>query len=329
MTCELLYLSQKDVAACVSVPEVIGIVEAVYRAHGIGVVQLPPKITLDMGETGGWPHLGGAANVMPAYIEPLHAMGVKWAAGFFDNPARGLPSVTAVIVLNDPHTGVPVAVMDGTLITNLRTGAAGVVAAKHLAKEPCRDVALIGAGRQGKTLLAAFETVFPEASLRIYDRNVAAAAALAQEAARGRAAAFASPEEVCDGADVIVTATTSRVPIIKQAWAKSGCLVVSLGSFQELEDDLTLGADGIIVDSWEQNTHRGELVHLVATGRLTRNDIRGEIGAVIAGQIKGRRCAEETILACLIGVGSLDIGVAYHVYQTARAKGRGTVLELF
>ncbi len=329
MKTQLLYLSQAEVAASISVPEVLRIVEDVYRAHGRQQVQMPPKITLDMGETGGWPYRGGAANAMPAYVEPLNAMGIKWSAGFFGNPGKGLPSITAVVVLNDPLTGVAIAVMDGTLITDLRTGASAAVAAKYLARRGWNELALIGAGRQGKALLASFSALFPQVKVRIYDRNPAAAEALAGEAAPGQAQVFDSADEACCGADAIVTATTSRDPIVKRSWVKNGGLVLSLGSFQELEDELTLGVDGIIVDNWEQNTHRGELAHLVQSGQLSRNDIRGEIGAIVAGEVQGRRSEDEELLACLIGVGSLDVGVARHCYDTARAKGLGTVLEFF
>ena len=132
---ETLLLSKKDVEALVAIPDAVRIVEEVYAGHADGTVVMPPKLSLDLGESGRWPHFDWYVNSMPAYIGKDNVAGVKIIGGFFANVGTKIPSIMGLIVLIDPVTGVPLAIMDGTYITALRTGASVAVGAKYLSQE--------------------------------------------------------------------------------------------------------------------------------------------------------------------------------------------------
>jgi len=326
---QTLLLSREDVEKCTNVTECVTIVDSVFKAWGEGGVINPAKITLDLRSTG----IDAWSNAMPAYIEMFDAAGIKWAGGYLHNPSvYGLPYVMATIILQDPRTGVPLSVMDGTYITNLRTGASAAVAAKYLARKEPATVAIVGAGAQGESSLEALATVCKVKSARVFDIDPAKSARYVSNIGKKlgiEVEACSSAEEAVNGADVIVTATTSSQPIVMNEWVKEGAIAISLGSFQEFESEFILASDKIYVDSWDQCSHRGELHTVVEKGLISRNNISGEIGEVVAGKIGGREHDWERILVVPIGLGAHDIAVAKHVFLKAREMELGRYFAFF
>ena len=322
-----LLITQEQVKSLLDMPSAIRIVEEVYRSHGRAKVLMPPKITLDLGEGRPWPPYKGYMNAMPAYLGDADIAGIKWAGGFQENWKTGLPFITAMILLINPKNGVFVAVMDGAHITALRTGAASAVCAKYLARKESSVVGIIGAGVQGRTHLRALHHLFKLKDVRVIDIKEGAAEAYAREMKVETGlniSAKKSYREVVEGADIICTVTTADEPMVRKEWLKKGSLVISAGSYQELDPKVVLSADKIVVDSWAQTSHRGELARLVEAGKLGEKNIHAEIGEILAGKKKGREREDEDILAIPIGLGSLDIGCAFEVYQKALERKVGT-----
>ncbi len=312
-------LSRDDVARLVSVPDAVHAVREVFRAHGQGRVAMPAKISLDLRPFG----LNAWHNAMPGYIEPAAAAGIKWAGGYADNPARhGLPYVMALIVLQDPETGYPLAIMDGVHITNIRTGAVVGVAAEYYARSEAGVAAFVGAGAQAVTALEALVLTRRPTSITVYDLDPGRAASFAVTATRrhglaGRACG--TVEEAVTGAWLITTATPADAPLVEGRWIAPGATSVSLGSFQEFSDDAVEDAERIVVDSWEQCAHRGELKRFADSGRLTRADIYGEIGDTVGGDLPGRDGPDQRILVVPIGLGTHDLYLARMVLDRASA----------
>ena len=286
---------------------------------------LPPKLTLDLAEA--VPPRAGFLMAMPACLDDPPVAGLKWVAGFRENPKRGLPPVTALIVLVDPEDGAPLAVMDGTYITAIRTGAASAVFAKALAQKNASTLGIIGAGTQGRMHLRAMAHVLPLKEVRVIDVQKEVAERFRSEMSAELGIGIAvvgSCREAVDGADVVCTVTAADEPLVKREWVRKGTLVVSVGSGRELDPELILSAGRIVVDDRAQTRERGELAGLFASGRLTDRGIHAEIGEILVGRKRGREDGEEIIVAVHLGLGSLDLGCAYEAFRKARDRGLGT-----
>ena len=322
-----LLITQEQVKSLLDMPTVLRIVEQVYRSHGEGKVVMPTKITLDLGEGRPWPPYKGFMNAMPAYLGDADIAGIKWAGGFQDNYKIGLPYISAMILLIHPKTGTFLAAMDGAYITAVRTGAASAICAKVLARKDASELGIIGAGVQGRMHLRAFQQVFKLKEVRVFDIKEGAAEKYREEMMAELGLNIVpkrSYQEVVKGADIICTVTIGDEPMVKKEWLKKGSLVISAGSYQELDPDVVLSADKIVVDHWGQASHRGELAKLVEAGKIGEKNIHAEIGDILAGKKKGRERNDENILAVPIGIGSLDIDCAFEVYQKALEKRIGT-----
>ncbi len=312
-------ISKKQIEQVLTMEKSIDLVKRVYAAHGNNQVLMPPKITLDTGESNDWPPYGGSYNAMPAYIgADIDISGIKWVWGFNDNHAKGIPYIGGVIILNESRTGEVLAIMDGSYITDIRTGASAGVAVRYLANKDSRILTIIGAGVQGRMNARAVAKELQLDEIRIADIRPEAAAAYAKEMEIElgiKVIPCRTNEEACTGADVIITVTIADEPLVLKSWLKKGCTVLSLGSFQELDEAIPLTCDKLVVDSWEQNAHRGELMKLVHQGRLDRSRIHAEMPEIVVGKATGRENQDEIICACIIGMGSTDIGTAGVLYQ--------------
>jgi ornithine cyclodeaminase/alanine dehydrogenase len=266
-------------------------------------------------------------NAMPAYLGDVDIAGIKWAGGFQDNYKIGLPYISAMILLINPRNGTFLAAMDGAHITAVRTGAASAICAKALARKDASILGIIGAGVQGRMHLRAFQQVFKLKEVRVFDIKEGAAEKYREEMIAELGLNILpkrSYQEVVEGADIICTVTIGDEPMVKKKWLKKGSLVISAGSYQELDPDVVLSADKIVVDHWGQASHRGELAKLVEAGKIGEKSIHAEIGEILSGKKKGRERDDENILAVPIGLGSVDIGCAVEVYRKATEKGIGT-----
>ncbi len=319
MNHETILLSKADVKACIDMGRCLDICESVFKASGQGQVVMPAKLSYKLGEE-------ASVIVMPAYIEHWQKAGLKWAGGFGGNPARGRPYLMGVILLIDPESGLLLAVMDGGYITDLRTGAQTGVAAKYLAKRNAETAAIIGAGAQGRMNLRAVARVAALKDVRVSDISLENAKRFADEMSgelNVKVTAVSSNQAAVEGADIIVTATSADEILVRREWVAPGAFISSIGSHPELDPDLVLHADKVVVDSWTQNKHKGELHRLVGDGRFREADLFAELGDVVAGNKPGRENEEEIIISCLIGTGMLDTGCAAHVYDQAVELGLG------
>lgn len=327
------YLSQAQLEkAGLDMSLALEVVEQTMRLHALKQDILPYKISLDLGEPE-----RGRVNIMPGYVGgDFDICGLKWIGIFPNNPKRyQLPSLTGLMILGDPDSGIPVAVMESSLITSLRTGAATGVAAKYLARADSTTAAILGAGVQGRTQLLAIHAVLPQLrKARVYDVNKEAAARFTKEMEAAidlDIQPVDCPEECVTGADVIVTATVADEPIVKDKWIKDGSLFVHAGSNQEEEYEVVLNSNGVFVDDWPGMVHRQSqtLARMREQGLVDDAIITAELGQVIAGEKPGRQSDKERLYFCSVGMATEDAALAQAVLKVAKNKGIGTTLSLY
>ncbi len=313
---DTLILTRSEVRKLLDMETTLVATEAAFLAHGRGEARMPSKIYLDL------PEYQGDFRAMPAYIPALKSAGMKWVSSYTANPAKGLPAVIAVFILSDPETAEPLAIMDATFITLMRTGAAGGIAAKHLSRPDASVAALIGAGAQSHTQLDALLRVRAIRTVRLYDPNTSLIPALANEFG-GRGVAFetaASVEQAVRGADVIITTTPSHEPVVERAWVADGAHISAIGADapgkQEL-DPAILGAARVFVDDPEQASHSGEINVPLASGAFQSEQIAGTLGQVLAGKIEGRRSPRDITVFDSTGLALQDVATARAVYDRA------------
>lgn len=328
---ELLFLSQEDVIAAggLDMAATMDDIEEVFRLHGTGDYVLPEKIVLHWAEAAPG-QLENHINTMPGYIGGrFDAAGLKTIASFPGNPFQhGLPRASALVVLNDTQTGMPLAVMDGTLISAMRTGAATGVAARYLARDDARHVGLIGAGVQNRTQLMAIAVARPGIeSITVFDLRRGRAKAFAAEMGAELDAAVGvaeDPELLVRRSDIIVTATTTTSPIVRHGWLQPGSFYGHIAGY-ECEYDVIRNAAKIVVDDWNQVKHRlySTVALMWRDGEFGDDDLYAELGEVVSGQRPGRGTEAEVIIFSPIGMGIEDIAVAARIYRTAKDAGIG------
>jgi ornithine cyclodeaminase/alanine dehydrogenase len=311
---DTLILTQSDIAELISMDAVVDAVEKAFAAYGRGEAQMPAKVYLSLEQH------NGDFRAMPAYLDG--SAGVKWVNSHPDNPKKhGLPSVMGMYILSDPANAYPLAVMDATLLTALRTGAAGGVASKYLAVSAPRTLGFIGCGVQSRHLLAAHRVVYGDIELRMADANAGAAAAFAAEAG-GRVASL----EDAAACDIVCTTTPVRTPIVKREWISSGAHINAMGADgpgkQELDPEI-LTAATLVIDDAHQAHHSGEINVPLASGALAVDDIYGTLGDIVAGTKPGRTADEITVFDST-GLAIQDVAVARVIYDLARANDAGT-----
>jgi alanine dehydrogenase len=298
-----------------------------FKAYGEGRVNMPPKsyLTLAKGDF--------RAMYGEIFLPDGHVCGLKWVNVHPGNPARGLPTVMAKVVLNDPETGLEWADMDGTLITNYRTGAAGGVAAEVLSRPDASRLGVIGAGEQARTQIAAILTVRPIKEIIICDCATARARTLLEETAAKYPVAVRltpGPKETAAAADILVTATPSEVPLVMQGWVQPGTHINAVGADaagkEELDPALLKGAR-IVVDDWAQASHSGEINVPLSQGLLGPEDIYGSLGEIVAGKKPGRQDPDEITVFDSTGLIIQDLALGFAVYRRALAQGLGETKE--
>ncbi len=332
---DILYLNRRDVRAAMG-DSIRGYVEALRVAlalHAEGKTAQPLKPYLRWRRRG---HIADRIIAMPGYVGGTDPMaGIKWIGSKHDNPsARGIPRASAVIVLNDPETHFPVAIMEGGEISGMRTAGVTALACEYLARPGFQAVALVGCGFIGRLHALGLLESFPAIErIHLYDHSRAAADALAQELERlGReglrvTVCDAAEEAVCRG-EVVVPCTVTARPYIELDWLMPGAFVSNI-SIMDVKPDVYLGVDKLIVDDWEQaNRERKTINQLVLAGRLRQSDLHAELGDVVRGIKPGRESPDERILLNPMGMAIEDVACAAAVYRTAREQGAGTWLTL-
>lgn len=310
---EVALIGNGKVQKYLPVLSIIERVEQTYKWYAEGKIIMPSKITLDMEPAG----VQGWINSMPSYIQPCDIAGIKWVGGFTNNHKIGLPYIKAKILLTDPGTGLMKALIDGDYISDMRTGAQTAVFAKYLAGG--KDiVTIIGSGIQGFTTLVCLCELYDFKEIRISDINPEACNTFISKAAeviKTPIKAFSNNKEAVENADIIVTATTADKPLVMNQWVKPGALVSTIGSYQELDEQLVFKADKLIVDHIGQHLHRGEFVKLFESGKLRESDIYGEFPDILSGKLAGRENDKEKIVISIVGMGCLDVSIASMLYD--------------
>jgi alanine dehydrogenase len=240
----------------------------------------------------------------------------------------------ATIFLLDPKTGAPLAIMDGTWVTNMRTGAGGAVAAKYLARKDSHVVAMVGAGVQARTQLIALNEVLDIDEVRVSDAVKGKAKNYAEEMGkqlRIEIEPMIDVEKTIEGADIVVTVTPARGPIVKDEWISDGMHINAIGADapgkQELDPEILKRAK-IVVDDMKQALHSGEVNVPLSEGIIARGDIYAELGEIITGEKPGRASRHEITIFDSTGLAIQDIATDWKVYQKAKKLGKGKKVEL-
>ncbi len=282
-----------------------------FRADGEGRTHVPAVINLEV------PARRGEFHVKTALIDGVPHVAVKIASGFYDNPAKGLPSGSGLMAVFDATTGLPVALLlDNGFLTDIRTGAAGAVAADTLAPLSVSTVGVLGSGLQARHQIRCLRCVRTFSRVVAWSPDRGRLDAYVREL-RGEgfdARAAATPEAVCREAEVLVTATPSRTPLVRAEWLRPGQHVTALGSDspgkQELDAACLERADLVVVDRLTQCAAFGELRHALDAGLFRPDRVHAELGEVVAGAKPGRTTAAQITIADLTGVGFQDTAIA-------------------
>jgi alanine dehydrogenase len=337
MTATTLILSAAEVRGLLSMPEAVRAVELAFAAHASGSAQMPPKVYLSLDA------YGGDFRAMPSYIGPgvdagpdgapradawPAAAGVKWVNSHPDNPKRhGLPVVMGVYVLSDPATALPLAVLDATILTAARTGAAAAVATRYLAKPSPKTLGFVGSGVQARWMLDAHRAVFGDGfEVVASDIDQNAAEAFAREAG-GRAASV----EEASGCDVVCASTPGRAPVVRREWLRPGAHINAMGADapgkQELDPQILSDAV-VVIDEHHQALHSGELNVPVARGLYREEQVFATLGEVVLGQKRLERGEGAITVFDSTGLAIQDVALARVLYAAAKARGVGTPVAL-
>jgi len=334
---EFLYLSQTDVKKCgvLSMENVLEDLEKVFTLHNEKKYILPTKVALRWGDIHS-EETRGRINAMPGYLGgDVDIAGIKWIGSAPKNPMRyNLPRASALIILNDPEKMLPIAVMDGTIISAMRTGGVTGIASRYLAREDAILAGIIGAGTQNKTQLMAIKTAIPGLKkVKVHDLYLERSVAFAKEVSENlniEVKAVKSAQEAIEGSDIVVSATTAKEPIVKAEWIKEGCFYSHVGG-NEAEYSVIKKADKIVVDDWEGIKHRGTqtLSIMFKENLFEDKDIYAELGEIVTGKKCGRENNKEFIYFNSIGMALDDLAVAKRIYKRAKQEGIGKYLELW
>ncbi|TIV58155.1 cyclodeaminase [Mesorhizobium sp.] len=323
-------LTESDLRKIVTLDlEAVACVENAFRALATLPVAMPPILRLDI------PEHRGEVDVKSAYVPGIDGFAVKISSGFFDNPKLGLPSGGGMMVLLSAKTGVVEALLlDNGYLTDIRTVAAGAVAARHLSREDSKVAAIFGAGLQAGLQLEALRLVRPIEEARIWARDAAKAEATAARL-RDRLGIMVRAEpdaaNAAAGAVIIVTTTPSTEPLIKPGFVSAGQHITAMGSDAEHKNEIAPAilrmADLYVADSARQTRRLGELHHAIEAAVFAADAEVTELGQIIAGSKHGRRSASDITIADLTGTGVQDTAIATLARDRARAAKAGTIFE--
>ena len=323
MEAKLLYLSHTDVEAVgLEIGRIIELLEEAFREKGEGRVEIPPKPGIHT-------QPDAFIHAMPAYIPAMQSAGIKWVSGYPENPKRGLPYITGLLILNDVETGLPYAVMDCVWITAYRTGAATALAAKYLARPESKTVGILACGVQGRTNLKALHALFPIERVYAYDILPEAQTRYIEEmrAELGlEIIGVEEPKAAVVESDLVVTSgpiLKHPEPTIEAGWLKPG----AFGSAVDFDSYWSPAAmaeiDKISTDDMDQFRYYRTVGYF-----QNSQDPYADLGEIVAGKVPGREREDERILAMNLGLAIDDMAVAPEIYRRAREVGIGTWVQL-
>lgn len=321
---QLLYLSQADVVSVgLTMAEIINSMEKMFIAKGEGRTEMPPKPGI---------HPGGGDNfihAMPAYISDLKSAGIKWVSGFPQNPEKGLPYISGLLILNEVQTGLPLAVMDCVWITAKRTGAASAISASHLARPESCVIGMLGCGVQGRSHVEAMNVLFPLKKVMAYDANADAQKQFVEEIGNAfdlEIVPVRTPKEAVAGCDIVVTAG----PMTKKPHATIQAGWLEEGAFASLVDYDSYWHPAAIHESAKFCTDDIDQFRSAQQAGYFKDipELHADLGELAAKQKPGRQTAAERTMTANLGLALNDMAVAPLIYRKAKEKEIGTWLDL-
>ncbi len=328
---DLLFISGKDVEQLnLTNQEIMDAVEDSIRAQGNGKVVIESREHLIPN-----PDFHGHFNILRGYVEPINMAGVKVVGDYVYNYKKGLPSELALLTLYDPQTGIPLAIVDATEITSMRTGALTAIGAKYLARKDCKVLGHLGARGTAWYNVVMLDAIFDFEEIRVNSKRPESREDFARRLSEylGKPVkAVETSEECLKGADIMVEATRLLEPtvLLKTDWVTPGTFVVPYGTVSAVDFELTDVMDKIVVDDIKQCFHNkkfGSLRRHVDAGKITPETIHGELGEIVAGKKVGRENDEERTLFWHRGLSTNDIALGYLIYEKAKKLGIGTVVN--
>ena len=328
MTREVLVLAEADLRSLVGVDvAAVDVVTRAFAALATDHVIMPPVMSM------GLPDVHGEVDVKTAYIPGFDGFAIKVSPGFFDNPKIGLPSLNGLMILFSARTGlVEALLLDNGYLTDIRTAAAGAVAARHLAPE-IETAGVIGTGVQARLQLRAARLVRPFHRALVWGRDSEKAAECAADVARDLdidVRPESDPAKLVAECQLVVTSTPAREPVLKEEWLHPTLHITAMGSDQagknEIEATALARADLYVADRTSQCATLGELKSAMDAG-LMRAEAVTELGPIVAGTVPGRESQRAVTICDLTGTGAQDTAIASHAVAEARARGLGTVIE--
>ncbi len=328
----ITYLSQEDLldAGCFDLRMAIETAEKTMLAFEDHRILFPEKIVQIFD-----PVSQDRINCLPATLLDEKVCGMKWVSVFPRNPQKyDMQNLSALFVLSEIEKGFPIAVMEGTLASNMRVAAMGAIAAKHLAKKDSQSIGFIGAGEQAKMHLLAMTVVRPS----LKQCRVSAKTALEEEIFISEMsrilpnmefiACHTSAKDAMDDADILVTATSAQAPLLKAEWMKPGAFYSHIGGWED-EYAVALQCDKIVCDDWDTVTHRTQtLSRMFKEGLISHNDIYADLHELVSGHKSGRSSDDERIYFNAVGLAYVDVALAHAMYQRAKTAHIGQQLSL-
>lgn len=327
---KITILTEGEIRQVVGVDEeALAAVTDAFNRLAQGRAIMPPIMRVDVEEN------NGEVDVKSAYLQGLDSFAVKLSSGFFDNAKLGLPSLSGMMILLSTQTGFPQAVLlDNGYLTDVRTGMAGALAARHLAREQMATVGVIGSGAQARYQIRSLKLVRDFERVLVYSIDREGDARYAEEMAPlldAEVTAADDAETVVRESDVVVTTTPAKTPIVKAAWLHPGLHITAMGSDAEAKQELeaaVLGrADVLVCDTKAQAFRLGELQHGLAAGVIAEDERIVELGELTLADRSGRRSPEQITVCDLTGTGAQDTAIARLAFLKARAAGLGLEIE--
>ena len=325
-----LILNSAEIKECVQFnAELIPIIEDAFKSLSLGKTVMPPILRVDIEK------YHGESDVKAAYIEGLDSFAVKVASGFFNNPKLGLPSSNGLMILLDSETGVIKSVLlDKGYLTDVRTAIAGAIASKYLSNPESSTVAIIGTGIQARMQLEALTLVRDIKNVNVWSRDIKKTHAYIEDVSKNinlNFTAFDNTNEVVNNADILITTTPSKKPLVDFSSLPKGIHITAMGSDaeekNELEPDIIKNCDVYVPDSQAQTSILGELNHAIKNNLIKSDMIFNDLGKIIINPELGRKNNNDITVADLTGTGVQDTAIARYAYAIADKKKLGIIVN--
>jgi ornithine cyclodeaminase/alanine dehydrogenase-like protein (mu-crystallin family) len=319
----ILYLSRDNVASLgLDMPTAINLLEQAFKEKAAGEVEMPPKLGI-------YPRPNAFSHAMPAYIPSLNAAGMKWVSSYAGNNQIGLPNINGLMILNDPATGMPYAVMDCTWITGCRTGAASALAARYLARPDSQVAGILACGVQGRANLEALASIFPVQRAYAYDISAQAQQRFIDEMAAKlefEVVPAEGPQQAVIDSDLVVTSgPIQKYPsaIIEKDWLKPGAFASSVDYGSYWMPEALAQIDKLCTDDMSQYRFNRDNGYFEGTPMPY-----ADLGEIVSGQKPGRENANERTMAMNLGLALDDVAISPEIYRRAKERGIGTWLPV-